>query len=90
MRGMDRTADPAADLDQARRAVPAWLRAMLAGDTEAAWSVLGDLPPAPFLMALTAWCNTMRGRGDFATDADWDGYLAGVQRAYLAADAAAG
>jgi hypothetical protein len=81
---------PAADLDQARRAVPAWLRAMLAGDTEAAWAVLGDLPPAPFLMALTAWCTTMRGGGDFADPAGFDAYLAEVQRAYLAADAGAG
>jgi hypothetical protein len=85
------TADPLADLDQARRAVPAFLRAMLAGDTEAAWCVLGDLPAPPFLLAMTAWVNTgMPCRASCETDEEFDAALAEVQRAYLAADAEAG
>lgn len=63
---------------------------MLAGDTEGAWAVLGDLGAAPFLLALTSWCNTMRGAGDFPDLASYDAYLGEVQAAMLAAEAAGG
>ena len=64
-----------------RSTVPALLRASLAGDEQGAAAIVDTSEPLPLIFALVAWCELMRGGGDFATPQEYDAYLAEVQRA---------
>jgi hypothetical protein len=64
--------------------VPALLRAALAGDEAGVDAIVHTTHPLALIMLLVSWCNTMRGRADFGTDAEFDDYLGAVQRRMLA------
>jgi hypothetical protein len=60
--------------------VPALLRAALAGDEEGAAAIAATTDLAALVFALAAWANVMHGGADFGDPAEYDAYLAGVQR----------
>jgi len=62
-----------------RAAVPALLRAALAGDEEGARVIVdGEEDLRPLVFALVAWCTTMHGGKDFSSVEECDDYLARV------------
>jgi hypothetical protein len=69
-----------------RSTVPALLRAALAGDEAGAAVIVETTDLLRLVFALAAWCNVMHGGADFESIADYDAYLARVQREMAADD----
>lgn len=61
------------------------LLACLAGEEWGAAAIVESCNPVALCFALAAWCNTMHGRADFASVAEYEAYLRRVQAA-MAAD----